>query len=74
MYPNLRAEMARKGVSVMELCRRTGLTYNQLYPRLSKSGHERKQGFADMPISWAFRIKKALDLDLTIDYLFEMEQ
>ena len=74
MYPNLNAEMARRSLTVKNLADKVGLTYQQLYPRLSISGHKRKQGFTDMPLSWAVRIRDALGVNMTIDELFEREK
>lgn len=62
MYLNLKAEMARKGVTVKELAELTGIRYNTLAAKLS--------GRSRLALDEAVQIKKALVLDAPLEYLF----
>ena len=65
MYPNLRAEMARKNVTLSWLADQIGMNVSTL--------SEKMNGKAKFTLDEAKKIKKALDVDLSIDELFEKE-
>lgn len=62
MYPNLKAEMARRNITVQELSHRTGIPYTTLYPKL--------RGERPIKISDAEKIREAVGADLVLDVLF----
>lgn len=65
MYPNLRAEMARKNFTAEKMAQiigRTNGTFSLKY-----------NGKAEFSLDEAFKIKAALETDLTIDELFAKE-
>ncbi len=66
-YPNLRAEMARQGVSVSDLAEYMGMTHQNLYNKLSG-----RVVFTEKDIK---AIQKYLSdkegVTYTLDYLFE---
>ena len=65
MYNNLRAEIARKGVTMIELAQQTGMSVQ----RLSRKMNQRSgRGFL---FSEALAIKKALGVDIPLETLFE---
>ena len=64
MYPNLKAELARRGKSVRELAAELGLKYEGFYWRI-KSGRLR--------LGEAKTIRKLLDPELDFEYLFYQE-
>lgn len=68
MYPNLNAEMARRGITVKTLSERTDIPYGTLAPKV--------RGDKPIMISEATKIRDAIDRNLTIDTLFSesMEQ
>lgn len=61
MYPNLRAEMSRKGYSVKDLSNLTGIKLGTLQKKMT--------GQSPMLVSEAFKISEALG-GISIDYLF----
>ena len=66
MYPNLRAEMARKGVTGTEIANVIGRTKSTLSQKLGK-----EDGFTLLE---AEKIKAFLNVDMTIDELFKREE
>lgn len=63
-YPNLAAEMARKGITITELSKELGVTRSTLYEKL--------KGKIRLSLEDMQAIKAALNDDsLTLDYLFE---
>ena len=62
MFPNLRAEMARKGWTLVKLAQETGIPVSTL--------HDRLFGKTKLTLENAVAIKQALGLDLSLDYLF----
>lgn len=62
MYPNLKAEMARRELTIRDLSERTGISYATLYPKL--------RGERPLKISDAEKIREALGADLVLDILF----
>ena len=65
MYPNLRAEMARKKISVPELAEKSGIATTTMYDKLN--------GRSKVTLDDAYAIKKALDVDISIEELFAKE-
>lgn len=62
MYSNLKAEMARKNLTIVDLSEKTGIRYNTLAAKL--------KGKYPLTLPEALAIKNALDVDLSIDELF----
>ena len=65
MYRNVNAELARKGWSRKELAVKTGIRYMTLVSKLS--------GKSPLLFEEAVKIKKALDIQDPLDYLFFIE-
>jgi hypothetical protein len=68
MYSNLRAEMARKKMSVSSLALEAGLCMPRLYDKIngkSKRGFSIKEGIA---------IKEVLGVDMPLEELFKEEE
>lgn len=65
MYPNLRAEMVRKSVSISELAQETKMAYSTLSQKLN--------GSRDLSFKEAEKIKAALDLKIPLEILFAEE-
>lgn len=65
MYPNLRAEMARKNISTVELAEKSGIATTTMYDKLN--------GKSKITLDDAYAIKKALDVDIPIEVLFSKE-
>ncbi len=63
MYPNLRAEIARKGVTATAIADALGITKGTLSQKM--------QGKSAFTVPEAKAIKKLLDADVTIDELFD---
>jgi transcriptional regulator with XRE-family HTH domain len=66
MFPNLRAEMARKGLDGIDISARLGCT-----PKTFSSKMNGKSEFTRAEI---FRIRNEFFPNLTIEYLFQTEQ
>lgn len=66
MFPNLRAEMTRKGFSVKELARKIGIGESTL--------HQKLNGSYSFTLDEALMIRAVLDVDMTIDFLFEKKK
>lgn len=62
MYPNLKAEMSRVGMTMLELSEKTGIRYQTLTLKLN--------GKSKLSVREAVRIKDALDGKFTLEYLF----
>lgn len=62
MYPNLRAEIARKGWTISKLAELLGMAPANLSPKLN--------GKYDFSLTEAREIKRLLGVDMTIDELF----
>lgn len=65
MYENLRAELARKGKTLVDLSQDTGIKYQTLSQKL--------RGLTPLTLKEAVEIKQALDLDMSIEDLFGMK-
>ena len=63
MYPNLRAEVARKGMTMKELAKKIGIGESTMMQKLS--------GKYAFTLDEAFKIREVLEVDLSIDVLFE---
>lgn len=62
MYSNLKAEMARKNLTIVDLSEKTGIRYNTLAAKL--------KGKYPLTLPEAIAIKKTLEVDLSIEELF----
>lgn len=63
MYPNLNAEMARKGINKTELSRLVNMSLPNLSNKLS--------GRVKFSFDETLKIKEALGVDMTVEELFE---
>ena len=66
MYPNLRAELARRNLGLQEIADLLGLT--------TSSASKKIAGKQTMTLSEAFKIQKWLNTDITLDELFKREE
>lgn len=64
MYPNLKAEMARNGVTVKDIQRVIG--------KNEKTSRNKMNGKTPITVSEAFSIALTLFPGLTVDYLFSV--
>lgn len=62
MFPNIRAEMARKNMTIVTLSELTGIRYQTLSDKL--------RGHGIITLDDAVRIKNALDTDIALETLF----
>ena len=65
MYSNVKAELARKGLSVIDLSKSTGIRYQSLANKIS--------GKAPLKFEEARAIQRALNTDIPLEKLFELE-
>lgn len=65
MFPNLRAEMARKNLNMTQLSEITGIPLQRLSVKLS--------GKRELLMNEAIKIKNALEVDMSLDELFKKE-
>lgn len=63
MYPNLRAEMKRKGITLAWLADQLGITIGTLSQKLT--------GKSPFTLNEAKKIKEILELDIPIEILFK---
>ena len=63
MYSNVKAEMARKSISAVELSKRTDMRYQTLVDKIN--------GKYPVTLEEAKNIKAALGVDLPLEELFE---
>lgn len=68
MYPNLRAEMARKNMSISKLATESGLCMARLYDKLNGKS---QRGFW---LDDAIEIKAVLGVDMPLEELFKKEE
>lgn len=66
MYPNVKAEMARRNMTALTLSEKTGIPYSTLTPKLA--------GKTPITIKEAKLIKRELHTELPIDELFDDEE
>ena len=64
MYANVKAEMARKNMTAIELSKKTGIRYQSLANKIN--------GKAPVTLDEAKTIKTALEVDIPLDDLFEV--
>lgn len=65
MYRNLEAELARRGMTKTQIAKELGITLGTLSLKLS--------GKYKLTLPEAIKIKKILNVDLPIEYLFKSE-
>lgn len=65
MYENLKAEMARKDITLMDMSEQTGIRYQTL--------SEKIRGNQPFKLKEAVAIKNVLNIDMSIDELFGEE-
>ena len=63
MYSNVKAELARRSMTVVDLSNKTGIRYQTLVDKIN--------GKYPLTIDEAKTIKSALDVDLPLEELFE---
>lgn len=63
MYANVKAELARKNMTIVDLSNKTGIRYQTLADKIRGS----KPTFT---VDEAMKIKQALGVDMSIDELF----
>lgn len=62
MYPNLKAELVRRRMTMQDLAEKTGIRLQTLYTKTS--------GRTDFSFSEAVKVKKALGVDMSLEELF----
>lgn len=65
MYLNVKAELARKGLTVVDLSKKTDIRYMSLANKLN--------GKAPLKFDEAVRIKRALAVNVPLEELFEVK-
>lgn len=65
MYANVKAEMARQGLTVVDLSNKTGIRYQSLTDKIN--------GRAPIKLEEAQKIKKALAVKISLEELFEVK-
>lgn len=63
MYPNIKAELSRKNMTIIDLSAATGISYQKLTLKL--------RGESPLKFNEALQIKKALGVDIPLEILFE---
>jgi lambda repressor-like predicted transcriptional regulator len=63
MYSNVKAELARRNLTLVDLSNRTGIRYQTLVDKIN--------GKYPLTLDEAKRIKDALGVEISIDELFE---
>lgn len=64
MYPNLKAELVRRHISVPALAESLGISHGTMYLKLS--------GKAELTLRQAKQIKDLLGIDLPLEVLFDL--
>lgn len=62
MYANVKAELARKNMTMVDLSNKTGIRYQTLADKI--------RGGSNLTVDEAMRIKEALGVDMPIEELF----
>ena len=65
MYANVKAELARKGLTVVDLSNKTGIRYQNLVDKIN--------GKHPFKLDEARAIKTALAVDISLEDLFEVK-
>lgn len=65
MYSNVKAEMARQGLTVVDLSNKTGIRYQSLTDKIN--------GRSPLKLEEAQKIKKALAVKIPLEELFEVK-
>ncbi len=63
MFNNVKAEMARKNITIVELSNVTGIKYGSLADKI--------RGESPMSVADAIKIKAALNVDMPFEELFQ---
>lgn len=63
MYANVKAELARRNLSIVDLSEKTGIRYQTLVDKIN--------GKFPLTLEEAKKIKDALDVSLSLEELFE---
>lgn len=63
MYPNIKAELARKNMTIIDLSNATGIRYQTLIGKL--------KGDYPFTVSEAMSVKKAIGVEIPLEILFE---
>ena len=63
MYVNVKAELARRNLSIVDLSEKTGIRYQTLVDKIN--------GKFPLTLEEAKKIKDALDVSLSLEELFE---
>lgn len=63
MYSNVKAELARRSMSVVDLSNKTGIRYQTLVDKIN--------GKYPLTLDEARKIKSALEVDIPLEELFE---
>ena len=63
MYPNIKAEMARKGMTIVDLSNATGIRYQTLVAKL--------HGDYSFTVTEAMLVKNAIGVEIPLEILFE---
>lgn len=66
MYPTIKAEMGRKGMTIVDLSNATGIRYQTLSEKL--------RGNYQITVQEAMSIKSALGVDIPLEELFEKKE
>ena len=66
MYPTIKAEMGRKGMTIVDLSNATGIRYQTLSEKL--------RGNYQITVQEAMSIKSALGVDSPLEELFEKKE
>lgn len=64
MYTNVKAELARQNMTLIELSKKTGIKYATILRKMN--------GMTPISLAEAKSIKTALGADMTLDELFEV--
>lgn len=62
MYNNVKAELARKNMTIVDLSNKTGIRYQTLADKI--------RGDSILTVEEALKIKEALGVDMTLEELF----
>lgn len=65
MYVNVKAEMARKNMTIVDLSNATGMKYQSLADKI--------RGDSPLTVGDAIKIKAALKVDIPMEELFKQE-